>query len=155
MATVTTAPVKAGVIVRAPAAVVYAALTDAYLLRQWFPTRAVTDPRPGGTWSYVWKNRGGAGGDANGGRYLKLVPGRLVSYTWKAYPGHTTVTFTLTGRGARTRVAFSHAGWRADAKAQQQRRMVSGGWPFFLKNLKSWLERGVDGRPKWGMKVER
>src|ERR1041384_7791616 len=112
MATVSSAPVTAGVVVRAPPAVVYRALTDAYLLRQWFPTRAKTDPRPGGSWSYVWKNRGRAGGDANGGKDLKLVPRPLASYPGKAYPGHTTVTFTLTGRGARTKLALAHAGWK-------------------------------------------
>lgn len=149
------APIRSVVIVNAPPAVAYSALTNAYLLRQWFPTQAKTDPRLGGSWNFVWKNRDRGNSDTNGGKYLKLVPGRQVAYTWKAYPGHTKVSFKLSGRGGRTRVAFEHSGWRPDPRSQHQRKMVSGGWSFFLKNLKAFLDRGVDQRPKWGMKVER
>ena len=121
--------------VRAPAHVVYAMLTDPALFVQWMAVDAVLDPRPGGVVRWTHAN-----GDSCAGRYVELVPGRRVVFTYgweraevEIPPGSTTVTVDLTPTpdGATT-LRLVHSGLddlAADAH--------HGGWRHYLGRLRS------------------
>ena len=142
--------------IKVPRALVYAALTDEYLLRQWFPTRVKSDPRRGGRFKYVWVNKGQRGSPfTQQGRYISIVPGRKISYPW-SMPGvktKTLVEFLLSGRGGKTTVTMKHSGWRTGKPWDEFKSTCVGGWKFFMRNLKTWLARGHDGRNRWGIKT--
>lgn len=84
--------------VRAPAHLVYAMLTEPTLFVQWMAVDATLDPRPGGIVRWTHAN-----GDTCAGRYVELVPGRRVVFTYgweradvEIPPGSTTVEIEIT-----------------------------------------------------------
>lgn len=54
------------------------------------------------------------------------------------------VTFTLAAEGRATRVTLTHDQLE---KSPKTARMVTKGWPFILKNLRRWIERGSIALP--------
>ena len=137
------------VTIQAPPAAVYAALTEAGRLQGWFLSRAETDPRPGGALRFDWEFGNAAQNGKQQGKFLETEPDRKVSYTWEARPAPaplTTVTFTLAPEGDGTRVSLAHTGFGTGDEGQAARDHHAGPWDFYLSNLKSYLEDGVDNR---------
>ena len=137
------------VTVNAPPPAVFEALTAADRLQRWFLSRADTDPRPGGSFNFAWDFADAAQNGAQLGKFVDLTPGKKVSYTWEAKPSPaplTLVTFTLAPDGDGTRVNLAHTGFGAGQDGQAARDHHAGPWDFYLANLKSYLESGVDNR---------
>ena len=137
------------VVVNAPPAAVFEALSSADRLQRWFLTRAETDPRPGGSFKFAWDFDDAAQNGTQQGKFVELTPNKKVSYTWQASPAPaplTEVAFMLTPEGAGTRVSLAHTGFGAGAEGKTARDHHSGPWDFYLANLKSYLEGGVDNR---------
>jgi uncharacterized protein YndB with AHSA1/START domain len=135
--------------VKAPPQTVYEALTAAGRLQQWFMSRAETDPRPGGPFTFAWEFADAAQNGKQQGRFVELVPGQKVSYTWQARPAPaelTTVSFTLAPEGDGTRVHLAHTGFGTGQDGEAARDQHAGPWDFYLSNLKSYLEEGADNR---------
>ena len=119
---------------------VFRALTDAGELPRWWTTRADSDARTGGAFSYVFEFEDPARNHTYVGAYDAVVPNERVRYPWG--DSGTTVEFTLRAAGDGTELTLTHQGFTdEEARASHEQ-----GWSFFLGNLQSWLERGEDSR---------
>lgn len=132
--------------VRAPAAEVYQALTEAEKLEQWFPSQVESDPRQGGSYRFEFQYPEGGQGGTQEGIYLAVEPGQKVSYTWEAGGNQTQVVFTLTARGGETEVVLDHTGFGSGPEAEKVRDLHDNVWNAYMTNLKSYLETGDDKR---------
>jgi len=118
--------------IRAPAAAVYEMFTDPAKLVRWIGIRALLEPRPGGTFRFELMP-----GEFCSGRYLELVPGRRVVFTWgwesgaiPVEPGSSTVEVDLSEHDGVTRLRLTHRGLDAAV-----REMHDDGWQRFLPQL--------------------
>lgn len=97
-------PVVCEIDIRAPAGEVYEMFTDPAKLVRWIGIRALLEPRPGGEFRFELMP-----GEFCSGRYLELVPGRRVVFTWgwesgalPVAPGSSTVEVDFEQRDAIT-----------------------------------------------------
>jgi uncharacterized protein YndB with AHSA1/START domain len=125
--------------IRAPAAEVYEMFTDPAKLVRWIGIRALLEPRPGGVFRFELMP-----GQFCSGRYLELVPGRRVVFTWgwesgaiAVTPGSSTVAVDLEERDGVTRLTLTHRGLDAAV-----RPLHDEGWEKFLAQLKTATEEG-------------
>jgi uncharacterized protein YndB with AHSA1/START domain len=151
--------------IRAPAATVFQALSDAVELSRWFPTTAETDPRPGGAYRFRFESTDHPErSHTREGTFLDVLPNKRLSYTWHAPLGsppgegpapETKVEFALTEKGGTTELVLTHSGFGYGPDWDRSFEGHSEGWAFFVTNLRSYLERGVDARtPAPGESVE-
>ena len=131
------------VTVRAPAGAVYAMFTDPSRLVRWIGIRALLEPRPGGAFRFEL-----VPGEFCSGRYLELIPGRRVVFTWgwessalPVAPGASTVEVDLEERDGATLVRLTHRGLD-----EAMRAMHADGWLRYLGRLAATLE-GRDPGP--------
>jgi uncharacterized protein YndB with AHSA1/START domain len=120
------------VAIRAPAAEVYAMFTDPSQLVRWIGIHAMLEPRPGGAFRFELID-----GEFCTGRYLELVPGRRVVFTWgwdsgalPVAPGSTTVEVDLAERDGVTHVRLTHRGLDPAMRAMHEE-----GWERYLARL--------------------
>jgi uncharacterized protein YndB with AHSA1/START domain len=142
--------------VHAPRAVVFEALTSPQVLMRWFPTRAESDPRTGGKFKFYWDFAAAGQDGTQEGTYSDVVPNERISYKWQAGPAplSTNVTIALREANGETSVHLVHSGWQESEEGNALRANHAGPWSFYLANLKSYLERGVDERTaKLGQKT--
>lgn len=142
--------------IRAPAAVVFQALSDAAELVHWFPTAAETDPRPGGVYRFFFESpEHPEPGETREGTFLDVQPNKRLSYTWHApldppgeEPGgpETKVEFALNEKAGVTDLVLTHSGFGYGAGWDRSLEEHSERWAFFVLNLRSYLERGTDAR---------
>jgi uncharacterized protein YndB with AHSA1/START domain len=125
---------------------VFNALTRADELTRWFPTRAESDPRPGGSFNYTWEFTDASQNGSQQGQYLEFAPNNRLSYTWTADSILTLVTFDLTESDGETTVELDHSSMQPGADLEKLHEMHANQWEFFLMNLKSYLESGTDLR---------
>jgi uncharacterized protein YndB with AHSA1/START domain len=136
---------------KASAERVYKALTDATELQKWFPEKASSDPRVGGSLRFEF-NKGGVPFVAEG-KYLALEPNKLVSYSWHSAldeAGSTltnlTVVFRLEANGDHTDLYLEETGYGEGSLYEGVFGERSHGWGFFLGNLEALLGGGADMR---------
>jgi uncharacterized protein YndB with AHSA1/START domain len=142
--------------IRAPAAVVFRALTDATELSHWFPTAAETDPRPGGAYRFRFDSPGPQGESrTREGTFSDVQPNKRLSLSWRAPidpPGEdpagpeTRVEFTLSEKAGVTDLVLTHSGFGYGAGWDRSFERHSEEWAFYVLNLRSYLERGTDAR---------
>lgn len=142
--------------VRAPAAVVFQALTDATELSRWFPTTAESDPRPGGSYRFRFRSAEHPGqSHTREGTFLEVLPTKRLSYTWHAPLGgtaaagetpETKVEITLSEKGGMTDLVLTHSGFGYGPDWDRSFEAHSESWAFYVLNLRSYLEHGLDSR---------
>jgi uncharacterized protein YndB with AHSA1/START domain len=128
---------------------VFKALTQADELMRWFPTRVESDPRPGGKFKFTWEFANASENGSQQGEYVEVLPNKKLSYTWTAESTPTTptlVTFNLTEAGGQTTVELDHSSIQEGADQEKLHNMHANQWGFFMMNLKSYLEEGMDLR---------
>lgn len=138
--------VQQTVTIKSPPEVVFKALTQADELMRWFPTRVESNPRPGGKFKFTWEFANTSENGSQQGEYVEVLPNRKVSYTWTAESIPTLVTFNLTEAGGGTTVELDHASVQNGADHEKLHEMHANQWGFFMMNLKSYLETGMDLR---------
>jgi uncharacterized protein YndB with AHSA1/START domain len=118
--------------IRAPAAAVYEMFTDPEKLVRWIGIRALLEPRPGGSFRFELLP-----GEFCSGRYVELVPGRRVVFTWgwesgamSVEPGSTTVEVDLDEHDGVTRLRLTHRGLDAAL-----RPLHDEGWGKYLARI--------------------
>jgi uncharacterized protein YndB with AHSA1/START domain len=123
------------VLVAAPAAAVWRALSTAEGIENWFAPQAEVVPGVGGS---IWLSWGpGAEGRA---ALAVWQPERRIAW-FENYDGvHFTIEFALEPRGDATNVRLVHDGFGTDADTDAQFRLTQSGWRYFLFNLKHALE---------------
>lgn len=131
------------VAIRAPADAVFQMFTDPAQLVRWIGVRALLEPRPGGSFRFEL-----VPGEFCSGRYVELVPGRRVVFTWgwesgalPVRPGSTTVEVDLDERDGVTHVRLAHHGLDA-----AMRPWHADGWERYLERLAAAVE-GRDPGP--------
>src|ERR1700737_1824125 len=135
--------------VKAPAPAVFAALTSPTELTKWFPSKAVSDLRPGGKYTYTFVNKANPSAPTEkAGEFNEVVPNKKVSYSWPVDgdAALTTVEFTLTDLGGETEVALAHTGFGDGPESDAPYDSHTHGWTVFMTNIKTVLERGEDQR---------
>ncbi len=134
----------------APVETVWKVLTEAEELTRWFPTNAVVDPRPGGTFVVSWD------GDWEWNttitdwqplQRLRMVDrqsrpfdadGRPIA---DAAPVELVLDYTLEAHGARTVLRLVHSGFGHGSNWDDELDGVTWGWNTELRVLRHYLER--------------
>jgi uncharacterized protein YndB with AHSA1/START domain len=119
-------------VVPAPPEEVFRWFVRPELLVRWMGIDAELEPRPGGRFRFEVTE-----GQWCSGRYLEVVPGRRVVFTWgwdsgtiPVPPGSSTVTVDLLEHPDGTRVRLVHRDLAPEA-----RRLHAEGWSRFLPRL--------------------
>jgi len=124
---------------------VYAALTEPRQLVKWFLQEASLEPKTGGAFRFVWR-----GGYSMKGKVLRARPGKEVEFSWvDRFDGKvlkTVASFTLRKKGSGTLLAVTHSGFKGGRRWVALFGAVQSGWAYYLTNLRSVLEHGVDLR---------
>jgi uncharacterized protein YndB with AHSA1/START domain len=120
------------VVVQAPPDEVYRWFIEPELLVQWIGVTAILEPRPGGLFRFEI-----TAGEWCSGRYVEVVPGRRVVFTWgwdsgalPVPPGSSTVEIDLLEHAEGTHVHLVHRDLAPEARA-----MHAEGWQRFLPRL--------------------
>jgi uncharacterized protein YndB with AHSA1/START domain len=127
--------------IAAPAAAVYAYLTDSERWARWQGTSATIEARPGGLFRMTVPNDTTAEG-----RFVALEPDRRVVFTWgwvghpDVPPGSSTVEIELVPDGDGTIVRLTHRDLPPD-----QRLIHRAGWDHYLPRLETAATGGDPG----------
>lgn len=133
--------------IAADPATVFDYLVDANKLQTWFPDQAVSEAQLGGRYHFRWEDSDGVWS----GRYTNFIRGNTLAYTWQA-PGdeyETSVQIRLIPQAGGTLVELTHSGFISNAALDK----VIKSWQFYLENLRSVMEDGVDLRPQQRQKL--
>ena len=128
---------------------VFRALTDAKELTKWFLKEARVQLKKGGKMKFVWSPK-----DKHENKILDLVPNKRLRMTWPTMgwggtpKTDTYVTFSLTPKGKSTLLQIEHTGFGPGEEWVMYYAGTYSGWTYYLLNLKSWLEHGIDLRDK-------
>jgi uncharacterized protein YndB with AHSA1/START domain len=124
--------VASEVLVQAPPDEVFRWFVEPRLLVQWIGIDAQLEPRPGGVFRFEITP-----GEWCSGRYLEVVAGQRVVFTWgwdsgalPVPPGSSIVEVDLVPEGPGTRVRLVHRDLAPEARA-----MHAEGWAKFLPRL--------------------
>jgi uncharacterized protein YndB with AHSA1/START domain len=130
-------------VVAAPPEEVFRWFVDPDLLARWIGIRAILEPTPGGSFRFEI-----ADGEWCSGRYLELVPGRRVVFTWgwdsgaiPVPPGSSTVEVHLDPHPDGTMVRLVHRDL-----APEVRPLHAEGWSRFLPRLAA-VVAGIAPKP--------
>jgi uncharacterized protein YndB with AHSA1/START domain len=126
--------------IQAPREKVFAALTTAEGIRNWWTREAELDAHVGG----IGEFRFYGGKSVTKVRIDALEPGERVAWTTLSTdaPGGwsgTTIAFALKADGDDTVLALAHCGFR---EANEGFALVSTGWAYYLVSLQQYLETG-------------
>jgi uncharacterized protein YndB with AHSA1/START domain len=134
-------------VLRAPRRLVFAAVTDAGLIRRWMcpegfeVTEAEADLRLGGRFLVAMRGPDGEVFRATG-EYLELRPPEVVAFSWRWGPGHpiagvaTRIRMELGEHDEGTLFRMTHSGLPNEAERESHRQ----GWTGALKHLKALME---------------
>jgi uncharacterized protein YndB with AHSA1/START domain len=125
---------------------VYAALTEPKGLCRWLLEDAELELREGARLRFTW-----LGGYSMKGKVRKFRAGRMVEFAWndrfpRQKPLKTIARFELKREGDGTLLTLRHRGFKSGRRWWLLRSSVQAGWAYYLTNLKSVLEHGVDLR---------
>src|SRR6266849_1571915 len=120
---------------------VFKALTDPKLLVQWFLSKAKLDPKKA-TFSFDW-----IGGYHMTDKVKRFETNKAVSFAWSdklknGKTAKTTASFEVAKKGNGTLLKLRHTGF----KDPEHFADCSSRWAYYLTNMKSVLEQGVDLR---------
>ena len=127
------------IVVDAPPAFVFKALTDEKELAQWFPNQgAVLEARVGGAVEFNFLRPDGEKHTMQG-RVLEIIPGKKLSYSWSfAQDSNEVVTWMLEPMdgGGKTRVTLLHTGFKKPSQKDLESGMsLEAGWSHFISQL--------------------
>jgi uncharacterized protein YndB with AHSA1/START domain len=133
----------------APPSRIFAALTEPSELAKWFVEKAVFPPREGAAFRLTWR-----GSYTMKGRVLVFDPPTKLHLEWAdRFEGKqvfvTEARFTLKKKGKGTLLSLTHRGFKSGKKWIALYGSIQSGWTFYLTNLRSVLERGIDLRRKF------
>jgi uncharacterized protein YndB with AHSA1/START domain len=124
---------------------VFQALTEPKMLVKWFLSKAKLDPKKGGTYSFNW-----LGGYHMTDKVKRYDKNKAVSFAWSdklknGKMAKTTASFGVAKKGQGTVLKLRHTGF----KDPEHFADCSSRWAYYLTNMKSVLEQGVDLRSKY------
>ncbi|HYA57685.1 MAG TPA: SRPBCC domain-containing protein [Thermoplasmata archaeon] len=125
---------------------VFAALTEPAQLTKWFAHKAVVAPEKGGAYRLSWR-----GGYTMRGKVRAFDPPKKLHVDWvDRFAGKKTFVtqarFTLERKGRGTILSLTHRGFKSGKQWVALYGGIQSGWAYYLTNLRSVLEHGVDLR---------
>jgi uncharacterized protein YndB with AHSA1/START domain len=127
---------------------VFKALTKPKKLVKWFLEEAKIKPKVGSSYTFTWEE-----GVSHSGKVEKVVPDKSLVLSWpdtiKGKVYRTEVSFTLTKKGKGTLLEVVHMGFKEGPDWVWLYGAIQSGWTYYLTNLKSVLNEGVDLRSKY------
>jgi uncharacterized protein YndB with AHSA1/START domain len=124
---------------------VFAALTDAGELTQWFAEHAEIEPRLGGAYRFWGKHTYGAPSRAEAtGRITMFAPSQALAYTWRIHDRDSEVAFSIEAdpdNGDHCVLKGTHTFAQAPA-ISRAKEMVDDLWRFNWGNLSAHLAGG-------------
>ena len=125
---------------------VYSALTDPGQLARWFVEKAEVVPKKGGAFRLTW-----AGGYSMRGKVKNVDPAKKLQLAWvDRFEGgkvfETEARFVLQKKGRGTLLTLTHRGFKSGKKWTALYGGIQSGWAYYLTNLRSVLEHGIDLR---------
>ncbi len=132
----------------APPEKVFGALTEPDKLIGWFLVKAKVDLRRGGKIEFVWE-----GGHKMASKVKRVVPNKEVSFVWlddltKGKKAKTLAEFKVVRKGKGSLLKLAHSGFGESKAWIELYGAIQSGWAYYLMNLKSVLQNGVDLRSK-------
>jgi len=124
---------------------VFKALTTPKGLTKWFLSGAKIKAKEGGDYSFDW-----LGGYHMKGKVKKIEKNSVVSFSWhdKLDSGEmteSTVIFKVAKRGKGTLLRVTHTGFHDPVHYAE----CASRWAYYLTNMKSALDHGIDLRSKY------
>ena len=121
---------------------VFQGLTNPRILVKWFLSKAMLTPKKNGSYSFDW-----IGGYHMNGIVKQFTLNKSVSFSWtdKLKNGklaQTTASFKAAKKGHGTLLRLRHTGFRDPEHFAE----CSSRWAYFLTNMKSVLDHGIDLR---------
>jgi len=125
---------------------VFSALTRPRDLTRWFVAKATFVPKKGSTFQLAWR-----GGYVLKGRVSSAVAPRKLDLEWiDRFSGgktfRTEVRFEIAKKGKGSLLSVTHRGFKTGKKWTALYGGIQSGWAYYLTNLKSVLEHGIDLR---------
>jgi len=126
---------------------IFGYLSNPRKLELWFPDQAIIEPRLGGQYHFRWTGSE----DMYTGVVTEFTSGNTLGLTWQppSEPAATNVRFKLFPQGGETTVELSHS----DFVSSEALEKAVANWTFYLQNLKSVIEEGVDKREQMRRKT--
>ena len=132
----------------APITRVWKALTDVNEMRQWYFDLKEFKPEVGFEFEFVVEHEGTTYHHLC--RVTEVIPQQKIAYTWsyKAEPGDSLVTFELFDEGKKTRVKLTHTGIETFPKTPAYaRKNFEAGWTAIIgSELKQFIEKKEKGK---------
>ncbi len=127
---------------------VFASLTEPQQLTRWFVEKAVMTPRKGSPFRFTWGSY-----TLRGKVNAVKAPSKLVLQWVDRFPGgkmlETQARFELQKKGKGTLLTVTHRGFKSGKKWLALYGAIQSGWAYYLTNLRSVLEHGVDLRSEF------
>jgi len=125
---------------------VFAALTERKQLVRWFLRDASIELREGAPFRFTWH-----GGYTMNGKVRSVRVPTTVELVWiDRFPRgrvfKTVARFDLKRKGRGTLLTVTHSGFKSGKKWVALYGAIASGWAYYLTNLRSVLEHGVDLR---------
>lgn len=128
-------------IIRAWPEKVFEQFTSPEKLESWLAPRVLADIRTGGIYVLSWGIHGVVTGE-----FIEIVPNKLLRFIWEdSVSEETLVTIEFRGAGIKTHLRLSHQLFGGSTKSSWNEGHLNE-WIFFLDNLCSIVELGVDLR---------
>ena len=122
--------------IRATPERVWKALTDPKELARWYPNPEKLQLKKGGRWDFIKGNIAGKVRKMENGKKQKVLV-HSFRFTFITGEPESLVTFLVAPHGKNTALTLIHSRF---GTAKKTHGHVSGGWPFLMSNLKSFLE---------------
>ena len=125
---------------------VYSALTEPDELTRWFADKAEIALKKGGAFRLTWST-----GYTMRGKVKSAAPGKKLQVAWvdrfeRGKVFETEARFVFTKRGRGTQLTVTHRGFKSGKRWVALYGGIESGWAYYLTNLRSVLEHGIDLR---------
>ena len=126
--------------IKASPARVFQAWTDDKIVTKWFTVKTVIEPKKNGRLYFEW-----LAGDKMEARVNSIVKNKKFVFPFGSKGEEVAVTFKKDGQGCICELRQYNMKTSDTDKWRMHRGCIQG-WTFFMTNLKSYLEHGIDLR---------
>ena len=131
---------KLRIFINKPVSKVYDAWTNDKVVSKWFTVKSVIEPKKNGQIYYEW-----LGGETMDDKVISISKNRLFTFPFGNKGERVTVKFNKDGKGCICELHQYKMKTSPESKWNMHRGCLQG-WTFFMTNLKSYLEHGIDLR---------
>lgn len=131
---------KLRIFINKPVSKVFNAWTDDRIVSRWFTEKTIIEPRKNGRIYFEW-----LAGDKMDDKIISISKNRRFTFPFGRHGERVAVSFKKDGRGTICELRQFNMKTTPKARWTMHRGCIQG-WTFFLANLKSYLEYGIDLR---------